>query len=115
DALAGVELRLETDPALFAASLLARQHGLAEGVLDALDVNLDFVTGLEFLGLSAELLERDAALDLPADVDERPGLFDGGNEALDDRTFGRMLGRERLVEKAGEIVTGRVGLGHKSS
>src|SRR5690606_7111076 len=44
DTLAGVELGFETDPAFLAASLLARQHGFAQRVFDALDVNFDFVT-----------------------------------------------------------------------
>ena len=47
DALAGVELGFELDPALFAASLLARQNSFAERVLDAVDIDLDVVADLE--------------------------------------------------------------------
>ena len=47
DALALVELLFEPDPALFAAGLLARQHRLAERVLDALEIDLDGVADLQ--------------------------------------------------------------------
>ena len=47
-----VEALLELDPALLAAGLLARQHRLAERVLDALEIDLDGVADLE-LGLAA--------------------------------------------------------------
>jgi hypothetical protein len=43
----GVEGLLELVPALLAAGLLARQHGLAERVLDALEIDLDLVADLE--------------------------------------------------------------------
>src|SRR5690606_21159629 len=76
DALAGIKLGFEADPALFAAGLLARQHRLAKRVLDALDIDLDFVAGLEFLGAGAEFLQRDATLDLEADVDDGHVFFD---------------------------------------
>src|SRR5690606_29503756 len=88
DALAGIELGFELDPALLAARLFTRQHRLAKRVLDALDVNFDFVARLEFFGLSAELLQRHATFDLQADVDDGHVLFDGRDETLDDRTFG---------------------------
>ena len=43
DPLAGFVLFLEPRPALLAARLLARQHGLAQRVLDALEIDLDLV------------------------------------------------------------------------
>jgi hypothetical protein len=60
DALTLGELLFELDPALFAASLVARQHGFAKRVLDALDIDLDGVADLEraVLGLGAEFLQR---------------------------------------------------------
>jgi hypothetical protein len=70
---------LELDPAFLAARLLARHDGLAERVLDALDIDLDLVAGLQraVLGLGAEFLQRDAALDLEAHIDDGHVLFDG--------------------------------------
>ena len=47
DALAIGELHFELHPALLAASLLARQDSLAKRVFDALDINFDFIAGLQ--------------------------------------------------------------------
>ena len=47
DRLVLVERLLEAGPALLAAGLLARQHRLAQRVLDALEVDLDGVADLE--------------------------------------------------------------------
>ena len=49
DPLAGLEGLLELDPALLAARLVARDDGLAERVLDALDIDLDLVADLDRL------------------------------------------------------------------
>jgi hypothetical protein len=110
--LAVVELLFETNPAFFAASLVARQHGFAQRVFDALDIDFDGVAHLELavLALDAEFLQRDATFDLQADVDDCHVFFDGSHDALDDGTFGRGIFRERLFEQAGEIVAGWIGL-----
>ena len=47
DGLVLLEHHFEADPALLAARLLARQHRLAERVLDALQIDLDLVAGVE--------------------------------------------------------------------
>jgi hypothetical protein len=47
DALAELRTFFELDPALFAASLLARQNGFAKRVFDALDIDFDFVADLD--------------------------------------------------------------------
>ena len=39
---------LELGPAFLAARLVARQHGFAERVFDALEIDLDHVADLEF-------------------------------------------------------------------
>jgi hypothetical protein len=106
DALALRELLLELDPALFAAGLVAGKHRFAKRVLDALDIDLDCVADLQrgVPALGAELLQRDATLDLEADVDDGHVLFDGRDEAPDDLAFARMAVRERLFEKRREIV-----------
>ena len=100
-----VEALLELDPALLAAGLLAAENGLAERVLDALEIDLDLVADLE-VGLAAgcgEFLERDAALGLEADVDDGEILFDRDDCPLDDRSFHHLIGVEGLIEKSGEI------------
>ena len=45
--LVGLEGLLELDPALLAAGLVARDDGLAERVLDALEIDLDLVADLD--------------------------------------------------------------------
>ena len=47
DALVVVVHLFELDPALFAAGLLAAEHGLAHRVLDAVDIDLDLGTDLD--------------------------------------------------------------------
>src|SRR5690606_2558167 len=110
DALAGVELLLELGPAFLAASLLARQDSLAQCVLNAVDIDLDGVAGLEFLGARADVLQCATDLDHEADMDDGKVVFDGGDETLDDGALCRMLGGEGLVEHALEIVAGGIEL-----
>ena len=47
DLLAGVELLLKLGPAILAAGLLAAEHSLARGVLDALDIDFHLVADLD--------------------------------------------------------------------
>src|SRR6185437_7579231 len=86
-----LERLLELAPALFAARLVARQHGLTERVLDAVEEHLDFVTDLELAlpSRAVEFAERHTALGLQADVDDGHVLFDRDDRALDDRTLGQ--------------------------
>ena len=78
DLLLVVELLLEPGPALLAPRLVARQHGLTERVLDALEVDLDGVADLQLgrLAGDGELAQRHAAFHLQADVDHREVLLD---------------------------------------
>ena len=117
DALALVELLFEPDPALFAAGLVARKHRFAKRVLDALDIDLDRIADLEggVLALDAEFLQRHAAFDLQADVDDGHVFFDGRDDALDDLAFTRMSVREGLFEKRRKIVAGGICCGHMFS
>ena len=93
DALLRVELLFETDPAFLAASLLARQHGFTQRIFDTLDIDFDFIADLEraVLGLGAEFLQRHAAFNLEADVDDGDVLLDGDDDALGDIAFGKVL------------------------
>ena len=116
DLLVGLEGLLELDPALLAARLVAREHGLAERVLDALEIDLDLVADLD-LGLPAragEFLQRDAAFGLQADVDDGEVLFDGDDRALDDGAFLQIAAGEGFFEQGGEIFA-RWGCGSCSS
>jgi len=108
DALVGVVHLFELDPALFAASLLARQHGLADSVLDAVDIDFDFRADLDgaVTAGGAELLERDAPFGLQADVDDGEILLDRHDGALDHGPFQRLVLEERVQQQGFEIFLG---------
>ncbi len=110
DLLLVVELLLEPGPALLAARLVARQHGLAQRVLDALEVDLDGVADLEFrrLARNGELAHGHAAFHLEADVDHRQVLLDGGDDALDDAALEGIVLGQRLAQQRGEVLAGGV-------
>ena len=109
DLLALLEGLLELDPALFAPRLVARDHRLAERVLDPLEIDLDGVANLRrrVAAVIGELLQRDAAFGLETDVDQRHVLFDRDDAALDDRALEGLVGAVRLIEQCGKIVTRR--------
>src|SRR5207237_1277024 len=72
-----LERLFELAPALLAARLVARQHGLAERILDAVEEHLDLVADLEiaFTARAGEFAQRHAAFRLPADGDNGHVLF----------------------------------------
>ena len=78
DLLVAVEGLLELAPAFLAARLVAREHRLAERVLDALEIDLDLVADLDLAAAAGagELADRDAAFGLRADVDDGHVLLD---------------------------------------
>src|SRR5262249_38890145 len=84
DLLVALEGLFELAPALLAARLVARQHGFAERVLDALQVHLDGVADLDVVlaARPVEFAQRDPALGLEADVDHREILLDPHPGAL---------------------------------
>ena len=91
DLLVGGERLLQLAPAFLAPRLVAREHRLAERVLDPLEIDLDGVADLD-VGLAAggrELAQRDAAFGLGADVDDGKVLLDPDDLALD---HGALLG-----------------------
>src|SRR6202167_5968283 len=105
-----VEGLLELAPALLAARLVARQHGFAERILDAVEKHLDLVADLEFAFAagSCEFTQRHAAFGLEADVNDGHVLLDRNHNALDDRAFLQVAAGKGLVEHGGEIVAGRI-------
>ena len=109
DALVGLEGLLELHPALLAAGLVAGDDGLAERVLDALDIDLDLVADLDRLvaARAGEFLQGDAPFGLGADIDDRDVLLDRDHFALDDRTFADFVRQEGFFEQGREIFTAR--------
>jgi hypothetical protein len=109
DLLAGLERLLELDPALLAASLVARDDGFAERVLDPVEIDLDLVADLELLvpARAGEFLEGDATFGLQTDVDDRHVLLNGNDLALDDGPFEGLVPGERFLEQGGEILAAR--------
>src|SRR6202171_2389593 len=110
DLLVVVEGLLELAPAFLAARLVARQHGFAERILDAVEKHLDLVADLEiaFAAGSCEFPQRHAAFGLQADVDDGHVLFNRNHRALDDGAFLQIAAGKGLVEHGGKIVTGRI-------
>src|SRR4029079_11830893 len=110
DAVAGLEFLFKLVPGGLAARAVARQHRFALRVLDAVDINLDFVADLE-LGLLArcrKLAQRDSALALQADVDHGHVILDAAEDALQRVAFeGFVLAAKTFVEECREIVAGR--------
>ena len=76
--LVSLVLLFEPGPALLAACLLTRQHGLASGVLNALKIDINLVADSEFGRASGEgkFSEGNAALGLQPYVDNRNVFFD---------------------------------------
>ena len=105
-----VEGLLELAPAFLAARLVARQHGFAERIFDAVEEHLDLVADLE-IGLAAgtvEFAKRHAAFGLEADVDDGHVFFNRDNNALDDGAFLQIAACEGFIEHRGKIVAGRI-------
>jgi len=107
--LAPLELLLEARPALFAASLLAAQHRLTEGVLHTLQVDLDLVPNLEVGGLarSRKLLQRHPAFHLQADVNDGHVLLDRDDLAADDVAFVDDVLGKSFIQHGRELFAGR--------
>src|SRR5690625_4977921 len=92
-------------PGLFAARLVAADHGLAARILDALEEDLDLVADADLgrLAGAGEFLQIDAAFHLEADIDDGLAVLDGDDRALDDTAlFGRIM-LEALCKKGFEI------------
>ena len=110
DAFAGLVLLLETGPAFLTARFFAREHGLAERILDALEIDVDLVADGKTGGATweREFLEGNAAFGLEPDVDNRNVLLDGDDGTFDDIAFLKRGPRKGLVKKGCEFVVARV-------
>src|SRR5579871_5444761 len=89
DLLIRLEGLLQFHPAFLAARLVARQHRLAQRILDPLEINLDLVADLQacIAAWPAELTQGHAAFGLQADIDDGDVLFDSDHVSFDDRAF----------------------------
>ena len=113
DLFIGLERLFELDPALLAARLVARDDGLAERILDALQIDLDLFADLRggIAAIAGEFLEGDAAFGLQTDVDDGDVLFNRDHAALDDGTFESLVIAIAFVEQGGKIFARRCALG----
>ncbi len=103
-----VEGLLEAVPALFAASLVAREDGVAEGVFDALEINFDIVADFRgFRARAGEFAKRDATFGLEANIDNDIAILDGGNGAFDDLAFSQIAPGQAGFQHGGEIISRR--------
>ena len=106
DALLGLERLFQVGPGLLAPRLLARQDDGAVPVLVTLDIELDDVAGLD-LGLGAgraELLQRDTALGLQADIDDGVLVGEAEDAAGDDGAVEAGIPAEGFIEECGEVL-----------
>ena len=110
DLLVVVEGLLQLAPAFLAARLVARQHGFAERVLDAIEEHFDLVADFQliFTAGPGEFAQRHAAFGLQADVDDGHVLLDRNNLALDDGAFLQVATCKGLIEHRGEIFARRI-------
>src|SRR5215469_810654 len=117
DLLVALEGLLEFAPALLAARLVAREHRLAERVLDPLQIDLDAVADLELVRPPGpgELAQRHAPLGLETHVNDGDILLDPDDGPLDDRSFLQVAAAEGLIEQLGEIFARGLGRGDSSS
>jgi hypothetical protein len=114
---------LQMVPRLLAPGLVARQHGVAQSVLDALEIDLDLVANLERLVLAGlgEFPERHPPFRLQPDVDDHGVVLDRHHDAVHDLALEMALGDEALLEHGLEIVGAvealgrRCRLGHSNS
>src|SRR5260370_28364449 len=112
-----LERLLELAPAFLAARLVARQHGFAERVLDAVEEHLDLVADLELAvpARPGEFTQGHAAFGLQADVDDGHVLLDRNHLALDDGAFLQVATGEGLIQHRGKIVAaGGIGISTRS-
>ena len=103
DGLALGEAALELDPALFTAGFLATENGLAEGVLDPVEVDIDDVAGGRLFVLEGKFLDINPAFGLQADVDDDRVIVDAKDCGRDNLAFLHGAGGGRGLEHRGEV------------
>ena len=108
-----VEGLFQLDPAFLAAGLVARQHGFAQRVLDALEIDFNRVAHLDVGGNArhGEFLQGNPALGLEADIHHGEIILDCDDGPLDDRALLGALGFKTLLQHGREIFAGGDGDG----
>ena len=101
------EFGFQLVPCGFAACAVTRQHRFAMHVLDAVDIDFDFVTDLQ-LGLLTrrrrELAQWHAAFALQADVDDGQVVLDASDGAEHHAALEAVGAAEHVIEHRREIV-----------
>ena len=107
DALIGFEIFLQLDPAFFAARLVARQHGFAHCIFNAVDKNFDLIAYANLSRLTGhrKFTQRHAAFGFQADINNRQIIFNGGDATAHYRAFNRCIGGKAFFQKRGEIIS----------
>ena len=97
---------LQQIPGFLAAGLLAADRGLAAGVLDPVQEDLDLVADDDFRRFAGggEFLEIDAAFNLEADIDDRLAIFDGDHFSFDDGPLFRGIVLEAFIQQGLEFL-----------
>jgi hypothetical protein len=103
-----VEALFELDPALFAAGLVTGQDGVAKGVFDTVEIDVDDVAGFRLVVFHREFAKRNTAFGFQADVDEHGIVFNADNGGRDNLAFLHCRRRSRRFEHGSEIVGGGV-------
>src|ERR1700733_8891386 len=108
-----LERFFELAPAFLAARPVARQHGFAERILDALEIDLNRVADLNLVIAAGpgEFAQRHAAFGLQANIDDGHFAFDADDGALDDGAFLQMTVAEGFIDQLGKVFARRRGGG----
>ena len=102
---------LEAGPGFFALGLVARQHGVAQRVLDALEIDFDDRADRRLVLVSGKFAERDAALGLEADVDGDEVPSDAGDRGGNNPAFDHGGTGKALFKESGKVIGRRIHLG----
>ena len=107
------EFGFQLVPCGFAARTIAAEHCFAVDVLDAVDIDFDFVADLQvsLLARRCEFAKRHAAFRLQTDVDDGHVVLDAGHGAMHHAALEAVGVAERFVQHRREIVAGRHYLG----
>jgi len=104
---------LEARPGFFTLGLVARQHGVAQRVLDALEIDFDNRADSRLRFVGGEFAGRDAAFGLEADVDGDEVASNAGDRGGDNAALDHARAGEALFKQGGEIIRSRVHLGDR--
>ena len=99
---------LEARPGFFTLGLVARQDGVAQGVLDALEIDFDDRADRRLRFVGGEFAGRNAAFGFQADIDRDEIGADGGDRGGDNAALDHSRAGKAVFKEGGKIVSGRV-------